>query len=79
MIDIGQKMCFVPHWYKGDNDSKDITRKKSVVGKVVYVNRRAKTFTVKYSICGGVQMKETFKWSQIGQDVHIVRGGRYGG
>ena len=45
-----------------------------VTGKVIYVNRKHKQFTVKYSVGGGLKMKETFKFSQIGQDIHIVGG-----
>ena len=78
MIDIGQKMRFVPHWYKGDNDSPEVTRKKQTIGKVIYVDRAHRKFTVKYSNCVGAEMKETFKLSQIGTDIHIVRGGGYG-
>lgn len=78
MIDIGQKMRFVPYWYKGENDSPDRTREKQVIGKVIYVDRAHKKFTVKYNCCGGPQMKETFKFSQIEKDIFIVRGGKYG-
>lgn len=78
MIDIGQKMRFVPYWYKGENDTPEKRENKKVIGKVIYVDRAHKKFTVKFSICGGVEMKETFKFSQIGEDIHIVRGGKYG-
>ena len=78
MIDIGQKMRFVPYWYKGENDSPDKTREKQVIGKVIYVDRAHKKFTVKYTVCGGLKMKETFKFSQIGQDIHIVGGAEHG-
>ena len=77
MIDIGQKMRFVPHWYKGANDTPEEAREKQTIGKVIYVDRAHKKFTVKYS-CGGVDMKETFKLSQIDKDIHVVRGGGYG-
>ena len=77
MIDIGQKMRFVPYWNKGGNDTPEEACEKTVIGKVIYVDRAHKKFTVKYSCCGGQQMKETFKFSQIGHDIHIVRGDRY--
>lgn len=78
MIDIGQTMRFVPHWNKGEADSKEEIRSKLIDGKVIYVDRAHRKFTVKYSICGGPHMKETFKFSQIGSDIHIVGGGGYG-
>lgn len=78
MIDIGQKMRFIPHWNISENDDEATKRKKMVTGKVIYVNRQHKQFTVKYSHCGVADMKETFKFSQIGTDIHILRGGGYG-
>ena len=74
MIDIGQKMTFVPCFLYSDKDTKHEHRCKMITGKVIYVNRRHKQFTVKYSFGGGTKMKETFKFSQIGQDIHIVGG-----
>ena len=74
MIDIGQKMNFVPHSLINERDTKKEHRSKMVTGKVIYVNRAHKQFTVKYTLRGGLKMKETFKFSQIGQDIHIVGG-----
>lgn len=78
MIDIGQKMNFVPCYLYSEKDTKKEHRSKMITGKVIYVNRKHKQFTVKYTLCGGLKMKETFKFSQIGQDIHIVRGDVYG-
>ena len=77
MIDIGRKVRFVPCWIKGENDTPEETREKSVIGKVVYVDRAHKKFTIKYS-CGGTTQLETFKHSQIGNEVFAVRGGKNG-
>lgn len=77
MINIGIKMSFVPSWNEGRNDDEATTREKTVTGRVVYVDRAHKKFTVKYS-CGGVQMKETFKMSDIGQAIHRVEGRKNG-
>ena len=74
MIDIGQKMRFVPYWFKGANDTPQGVREKQTIGKVIYVDREHQKFTVKYSVCGGTQMKETFKLSQIGKDIHVCGG-----
>ena len=78
MIDIGQKMRFVPYWYKNEKDTPEEAERRTITGKVIYVNRDHKQFTGKYTCCGGPQMKETFKFSQIGKDIFIVRGGKYG-
>ena len=77
MIDIGQKVRFVPCWKVKMYDSQEEIRAKMVTGKVIYVDRAHKKFTVKYP-CGGTMQKETFKFCDIGEDVHIVRGGKYG-
>ena len=78
MIDIGQKMRFIPQWNKSEHDDEEAKRRKTVTGKIIYVNRQHKQFTVKYTCCGGAMMKETFKFSDIGNEVFVVRGGGYG-
>lgn len=78
MVDIGQKVCFIPHWNINEHDVEETKREKTVTGKVIYVDRDHRKFTVKYSIRGGAEMKETFKLSQIGEDVHVLRGGKHG-
>lgn len=77
MIDIGQKMRFIPYFNINEHDDEEAKREKTVTGKVIYVNRQHKQFTVKYN-CGGTMMKETFKFTDIGKDIHVVRGGGYG-
>ena len=73
MIDIGQKVRFVPCWDKKAFDSEEEIRRKSITGKVIYVDRAHKTFTVKYS-CGGTVQKETFKIADLGKEVHVCGG-----
>lgn len=77
MIELGQEVSFIPMWNKSEHDDKAAKREKTVIGTVIYVNRQNSVFTVEYS-CGGTTQKETFKLSEIGQEIHIVRGGRYG-
>ena len=72
MIEVGQKVRFVPYWNISCMDTKKERQAKEITGKVIFVHRKHKQFTVKYSSCGGPEMKETFKMSQIGQDVHIA-------
>ena len=78
MIDIGQKMRFIPYWNQNAHDSDATKRENMVTGKVIYVNRHHKQFTVKYSCRGGTEQKETFKLSQIGQDIFVAGGVRTG-
>lgn len=77
MIDIGQKVRFVPCWDKKAFDSEEEIRRKSITGKVIYVDRAHKTFTVKYS-CGGTVQKETFKITDLDKEVFVVGGVRNG-
>lgn len=77
MIDIGQKMRFIPHFNINVHDDEEAKRENTVTGKVIYVNRKHKQFTVKYN-CGGTMQKETFKFTDIGKYIHVVRGGGYG-
>ena len=77
MIDIHKKVRFVPYWIKGGNDTPEENRSKTVTGTVIYVDRAHKKFSVKYS-CGGYEGIETFKFADIGKDIHVVRGGGYG-
>lgn len=73
MIDIGQKVRFVPYFIQSEHDDEEAKQRKTVTAKVIYVDRDHKKFTVKYP-CGGTEMKETFNLSQIGQDIHIIGG-----
>ena len=77
MIDIGQKVRFVPCLDKKVGEPEEIIREKTVTGKVIYVDRAHKKFTVKYS-CGGTIQKETFKFSELGKEVLVVGGVRNG-
>lgn len=78
MIDIGQKMRFIPYWNISKQDTSETKRENQVTGKVIYVNRQHKSFTIKYTCCGGCYMKETFKFSEIGQNIFLVGGKRNG-
>lgn len=71
-------MSFIPYWIKTGHDTPEEAREKEIIGKVIYVDRAHKKFTLKYSACGGSEMKETFKFADIGKEVHIVRGDRNG-
>ena len=71
MVNIGQRVRFVPGFIKSGTMSEEEKRKESVTGKVSYVNRRTKTFWVKYP-CGNTTMTETFKFTDIGSEVKVL-------
>ena len=77
MIDIGQKMRFIPHWNINEHDDEATKREKTVVGTVVYVNRPHRNFAVEYN-CGGTMQKETFNFSEIGKNIFKAGGKRNG-
>ena len=80
MIEVGQKVRFIPYWNITGHDDEETKLEKTVTGKVIFVHRKHKQFTVKYTSRGGNEQKETFKMSQIGQDVFPVNGRRgFGG
>lgn len=70
-------MLFAPHYTKSVSDSPEEARAKEITGKVIYVDRAHKKFTVSYG-CGGTVQFETFKFDQAGTDVKAVRGGGHG-
>ena len=77
MIKLGEKFNFVPHWNESMHDDEATRRKKTVTGKVIYVNRKHRTFCVKYH-CGGMDAKETFQFSDVGQTIFRF-GGKHNG
>lgn len=77
MIKIGQTVRFVPGWNTSLVDTEEERREKEVTGEIVFINNQHQCFTVAYP-CGGTVQKETFKFTQIGEAVRIVRGGKYG-
>lgn len=76
-LDIGQKVRFVPGFAASVNDSAEEARAKEITGKVIYVDRKKKKFTVSFG-CGGTVQCETFKFSQAGKNVKAVGGGGRG-
>lgn len=77
MVYLSQTVQFVPCWIKGENDGEVEKRANRVTGKVIFANYQNECFTVEYS-CGGTMQRESFKFSQIGKEIHIVRGGKHG-
>lgn len=77
MVYLGQEVRYLPHWVKCGKFGEVETRGNMVTGKVIYVNYQNEYFTVE-TPCGGTMQRESFKFSQIGKDIHIVRGGKHG-
>ena len=77
MIKLGQEVSFIPHWNIIRYDSRAEIGAKTITGTVIYANHQKRNFTVEYS-CGGTTQRESFKFSDIGNEIHIVGGGKHG-
>lgn len=71
MILVGDTVLFDPFDEITGFASED-NRGNHVMGTVVMVNHENKWFSVEYSI-NGVKQRTSFKFSQLGKDVHIVK------
>ena len=69
MITIDDKVQFAPFRETTGFASED-NRCKIVTGTVVMINYANKGFSVEYD-CGGVKLRTSFKFFQIGKDVRI--------
>lgn len=69
MIKVGQKVRFDPYREITGFASEDC-RGKKVIGTVVMVNRPHTWFSVEYD-CHGVKLRDSFKFSQIGNGVKL--------
>lgn len=67
MIEVGQKVKFDP-FAEITGFSSDLNRGKKVTGTVVYVNAPHQWFSVGYA-----NQRISFKFSQIGEDVHLMK------
>jgi hypothetical protein len=66
MIQVGQKVRFNPFTTMKDSVEQIRT---TVTGTVVWINGRHKWFSVQY----GNDQRTSFKFSEIGQNVHICK------
>lgn len=71
MIELGQKVRFLPSWVHSYNYTPEEKNAASVTGKVVFVNKGHKMFVAEYGFLGTKQ-RESFKFCQIGKDVTVV-------
>lgn len=62
---IGMKVRFIPCCAINDKGPKE-----SVTGKIVYINHEHKFFVAEYDCCGNKQ-RESFKFSDVGQEVTV--------
>ena len=68
MIEVGQKMRFVPHYDVSEKDGKRAIKAKSVTGVVTMVNAKHRVFWCEYDHYGSKQL-EAFKFQDIGDRV----------
>lgn len=71
MVEVGQRMCFVPHWNMSDKDDKRTKKAKTVTAVVTLVNERNRVFWCEYDHYGTKQV-EAFKFQDIGDRVRRV-------
>lgn len=69
IVAIGQKVQFDP-FEEITGFGSDSNRGNYVTGTVVMVNEPHRWFSVEYE-CGGVKLRTSFLFSQIGEDVTI--------
>ena len=70
MIKQGTRVKFLPYFLDSAHYSPEERASRYILGKVVYVNEDHKFFMVQYP-SGGVPMRESFKFCQLGNEVDI--------
>jgi hypothetical protein len=68
MIEVGQRVQFVPYWDLSKLDDARTRKAKTVVGVVTEVNVRHRLFYCSYNR-NGVKYIESFKFQDIGDTV----------
>ena len=72
MVEVGQRVRFVPYWNLGEYDNAKTKKAKSVAGVVTIVNAKHQVFWCEYAY-KGVRQIETFKFVDIGDAVHVLK------
>lgn len=71
MIEVGERVQFVPYWNVSMLDNAKVKKAKSVVGVVTLVNAKNRVFWCEYDHYG-VKQLEAFKFQDIGDTVRRV-------
>ena len=71
MIEVGQRVRFIPHWDVSKFDNGKAKKLKTVTAVVTMVNEKHRVFYCQYNI-GGVNQVEAFKFCDIGDTVRRV-------
>ena len=75
MIGEGMTVSFVPSFAPKSDWAMDRDDSEYVTGTIDYINWEHKHFIVVFD-CGGIKMRESFKFSQIGKDITVLPGKR---
>jgi hypothetical protein len=70
MIQIGQRVRFVPEYMKCKPFSYEERRTAKVTGTVVYINQAHRYFVAEFD-CGNTKQREAFKFYYIGKTVRV--------
>lgn len=71
MIEVGQRVQFVPYWDISMHDDAKTKKEKTVTAVVTIVNEKHRVFWCEYGY-HGVKQVETFKFQDIGDTVWRV-------
>jgi hypothetical protein len=70
MIAVGTSVEYLPYFMVNERDTPEERLSNRIVGKVISVNNAHRFFTVQY-MAHGVPIRESFKFSQLGEEVVI--------
>lgn len=72
MVEVGQRVRFVPYWNLGAFDDAKTKKTKSVTGFVTIVNYKHRVFWCEFEY-KGVRQIETFNFADIGVTVSVLK------
>lgn len=70
MVEVGQRVRFVPYCNLGEHDNAKTKKAKTVMGVVTIVNYKHRVFWCEYEY-KGVRQIETFNFADIGVTVSV--------
>lgn len=70
MVEVGQRVRFIPYWNLSEHDNARTKKAKTVTGVVTIVNYKHRVFWCEYEY-KGVRQIETFNFADIGVAVSV--------